>query len=720
MTLERRYDDTLIAGLAAAEKQVQQSYRPIIQVHKWFARRPGTLFRGLLLANFDDRPLGESYFEGHALEGVVLDPFVGGGTTAFEANRLGLSVVGYDTNPLSRWIVSRKLEPLDVDAYREAGEKIAATVESEIGHLYRTTCEECSEQAEVKFFLWAKTHHCPECSTANLILPGPLVAGRRMKRHTHDVLVCAACRSLNQFLPGQTPDACPDCDSSYEQSRIGRKGTCRGCGAQYLPTPTTQHKRSEPPTHELIALEYHCGACKKKEGRRGRFFKQPDVADFQRLEEARTRYLAIGESPFWPPDSIEAGDETNRLLRWGYSTWADLHNERQLLGLHLLASAISRAAPELRVALATTFSDLIRYQNLICRYDTAALKVLDVFSIHGFPVHRIQCEAALVGIPRVGSGAWRHWLMKYAAAKSYCEKPFETDRTGTRKQRIYTDGERIEAEFVSDPAQLNSKRAALLRTASLSEEPLPEASVDLVLTDPPYYDSVAYSELLDYLWAWLRRLIPDDPELAAFEHTRSAAEATGNKTAGRELEHYTEALSGVYRAGARALKPGQPFVFTFHDNDLDSYGAIAVALLDAGLVPMRTIGCPSEMRGSIHINGSDSSRVDTVFVLRKPPASLPKRRDSTELVSNQIAHLEAAGLHVSVGDKRCLTYGVLTEIAIHLLRNDWDSTVPTKERLERACAELHRLASKDHKAPTHYGTTPEAESSEVPVRAVVS
>lgn len=692
MSLERHYDDTLIDGLASAEKQVQQSYRPIIQVHKWFARRPGTLFRGLLLSHFEDQALDQSFFEGHDLEGVVLDPFIGGGTTAFEASRLGLSVIGYDTNPLSRWIVSRKLEPLDVTAYLMAGERIAAAVEDEVGHLYRTTCEECGEVAGVKFFVWAKTHECPNCGTKNLMLPGPLVAGRGMKRHTHDVLVCAACGSLNQFLPDQARKACPDCGVSYEESRVGRKGSCRGCGAEYTPAPTSKSRRSEPPRHTLIALEYHCAKCKKREGRQGRFFKQPDSDDFARVEEARTRYKAIGSSPFWPTNPIEAGDETNRLLRWGYRAWADLHNERQLLGLHLLATQIRAASPALRPALATTFSDLIRYQNLVCRYDTAALKVLDVFSIHGFPVHRIQCEAALIGIPRVGSGAWRHWLVKYAAAKNYCDRPFETLRANGRKRVVHTEGERIAATFVHDPGALaTTKRAALLRTASLNDE-LPEACVDLVLTDPPYHDSVAYSELLDYLWAWLRRLIPDDPALEAFEHTRSDAEATGNRTAGRELEHYAEALSGVYQAAARALKPGQPFVFTFHDNEIDSYGAIAVAVLDAGLVPIRTIGCPSEMRGSIHINATGSSRVDTVFVLRKPPASLPTERSSIDAVEEQAAHLAAAGLHVSAGDRRCLTFGVLTEAAVRRLRDKWTPSAPIIEKLEQACLELHRQA----------------------------
>ena len=50
MSFERRFDVSLVADMALREKQIQQNYRPIIGVPKWFARRPGTLFRGLLLA----------------------------------------------------------------------------------------------------------------------------------------------------------------------------------------------------------------------------------------------------------------------------------------------------------------------------------------------------------------------------------------------------------------------------------------------------------------------------------------------------------------------------------------------------------------------------------------------------------------------------------------------------------------------------------------------
>src|SRR6266508_6635032 len=109
--IEKDYDVSFVAAMALREKQIQQNFRPVIAVHKWFARRPGSLFRGLLLSEFDDRPLARSYFDGHEIEGIVLDPFMGGGTTLFEASRVGLSIVGYDTNPLSRWVCERELEP---------------------------------------------------------------------------------------------------------------------------------------------------------------------------------------------------------------------------------------------------------------------------------------------------------------------------------------------------------------------------------------------------------------------------------------------------------------------------------------------------------------------------------------------------------------------------------------------------------------------------------
>src|SRR5437870_3440994 len=110
LSIETNFDPAFAAALALREKQIQQNYRPLIGIHKWFARRPGTLFRNLLLSEFNgDEALAAAYWRAHELRGVIADPFMGGGTTVFEANRLGLSVVGSDINPMARWIVRQGL-----------------------------------------------------------------------------------------------------------------------------------------------------------------------------------------------------------------------------------------------------------------------------------------------------------------------------------------------------------------------------------------------------------------------------------------------------------------------------------------------------------------------------------------------------------------------------------------------------------------------------------
>jgi putative DNA methylase len=171
--IERNFDISFTAELALREKQIQQNYRPIIAVHKWFARRPGTLFRSLLLAEFREGLLRDNFFETNDLTGIrVADPFMGGGTPLLEANRLGCDIIGYDINPMAYWIVRQEIEHLDLSAYREATSKLVESLANQIGVLYRTKCLHCnSTEAHVKYFLWVKTHTCYQCG-GDRPLPG--------------------------------------------------------------------------------------------------------------------------------------------------------------------------------------------------------------------------------------------------------------------------------------------------------------------------------------------------------------------------------------------------------------------------------------------------------------------------------------------------------------------------------------------------------------------
>ena len=115
-------------------KQIQQNYRPIIGIHKWFARPPGTVFRSLLLAEYSSsEPLETSYWREHRLTGVIADPFMGGGTPIYEANRLGFSVLGTDSNPMAFWVVRQALGLLDIQEFASAAEEVASDIEDLVG-----------------------------------------------------------------------------------------------------------------------------------------------------------------------------------------------------------------------------------------------------------------------------------------------------------------------------------------------------------------------------------------------------------------------------------------------------------------------------------------------------------------------------------------------------------------------------------------------------------
>src|SRR6266498_5436270 len=102
------------------------------------------------------------------------------------------------------------------------------------------------------------------------------------------------------------------------------------------------------------------------------------------MTEAEQRYRRL-DPLFIPHDEIPTGDETGRLHRWGYVRYEQMFNARQLVGLEWSCEFITKVVNDrVRSALATNLSDLLRYQKMLCRYDTMALKSLDIFSVHGF------------------------------------------------------------------------------------------------------------------------------------------------------------------------------------------------------------------------------------------------------------------------------------------------------------------------------------------------
>ena len=690
MSIEGRFDVPLIAELALREKQIQQNYRPIIGVHKWFARRPGTLFRGLLLAEFGTDELVDAFFRSNELKGIrIADPFMGGGTPLIEANRVGCDVVGFDVNPMAAWIVREEIEALDLKAYEREASRLMAGLEERVGRYYRTRCPLYGDEGvPVKSFLWIKTVECEGCGARVDLFPGYVVA--KAVRHPRHVLVCGACGELNEVEDLKEAGACGTCGEALAVAGPAQGGSCDCPHCGYV--SKYAGNSGDPPEHRLFAIEYYNAA--RKQGHRGRFFKKPDAADLECVAEAEIEYGRLVPC-FVPEQRIPPGDETNRLLRWGYARYRELFNPRQLLGLELSCRAVAGVEEErLRRALATNLSDLLRYQNMLCRYDTMALKALDIFSVHGFPVGLVHCESNLLGIDNgsgvsVGSGGWSNIVRKYVKAKAYCERPYEVRRVGSRKERVEMESERIG----DGPGGL---REVSIRCASATRSDLAPNSLDAVLTDPPYFGNVQYAELMDFCYVWLRGLVGEEADGFGQGSTRSPDELTGNQTAARGIEEFTEGLAIVYGRMAVALKPGAPLAFTYHHNKVEAYAAVGVAVLDAGLACTATLPCPAEMGGSIHIHGTGSSVVDTVFVCRADVAraslAMFTNRDGLmEAVEVDSAALAAGGRKPTRGDLRCILLGHLTRFAIEELRLDWDCGRTTAEKLAAVTEVLGRF-----------------------------
>lgn len=682
--IEDHYDIPFVANLARREKQIQQNYRPVIAVHKWFARRPGTLFRALMLAEFSGLPLQEAFYQTGDLSGkTIADPFMGGGTPLLEANRMGAHIRGCDINPMAYWIVRQEMEYLNIDAYRNAACELRKTLEADLGHLYRTRCEICGDpRAHAKYFLWVKTTDCTHCGKPLDLFPGYLVA--EDVRHPQNVFVCAECGRLTETADRKKPGACSHCQIPLATEGPAKRSRCR---CPHCRGETRYPNGAEKPfQHRLFALEYHCPTCKSEH--KGRFFKAPDADDLVKAAETEARLAALTPQ-YIPDEAIPAGDETSRLHRWGYAHYRELFNSRQLVGLETSCRLIAAQKDErIRNALATNLSDLLRYQNMLCRYDTMALKSLDIFSVHGFPVGLVQCESNLLGIENggglpAGSGGWLNIIEKYAKAKTYCDAPFEVRHQGTAKnsrKEIVS----IHGEWIGDARNGGPKRILDIACADAARREWKPESLDGVFTDPPYFGNVQYAELMDFCYVWLRRLVGKGNPAFALPSTRHAQELTGNENMQRGLPHFTEGLSQVFSRMALALKPGAPFAFTYHHNDITAYFPIAAAMLDAGLFCTKVLPCPAEMGASIHIKGTASSTVDSIFVCRRrKDRALPEVDDIAGALAKDMWALRAGGLAPTLGDACCVTYGHIIRQAVNALAEGWQAGHSAKYKLER-------------------------------------
>lgn len=157
---------------------------------------------------------------------------------------------------------------------------------------------------------------------------------------------------------------------------------------------------------------------------------------------------------------------------------------------------------------------------------------------------------------------------------------------------------------------------------SATRLPWPDNYFDAVITDPPYYDNVPYSDLADFFYVWLKRTVGDlYPELFATPLTPKSEEmvADASKAGGMEQakRRFEEKLTQAFREIHRVLKPDGIAVIVFAHKTTEAWETVISALLEAGLYMTASWPIHTEMQARLRAQESAALASSIYMVCRK-------------------------------------------------------------------------------------------------------
>lgn len=593
--------------------------KPVYRMHKWWARRLGSVFRTITLATFtahdeSDMSLWQRFCNGANLRGkIVLDPFMGGGTTIVEALRLGCKVIGIDINPVAWFVTKQEVEPVSLVALDSAFERLTKTAGRFIEQYYQTRCPH-GHQADVMYFFWVKVAECAECGARIRLFPNYELS----RRDSINVCFCPHCLQVIETAKYSPKTECPDCGEIFDPRKgVSSRGFfhCPECGARQRILDAVECKGTKL-DEELHALEGYCSTC-------GRFFKRVDDFDMALWEKAKAEFNRRKDNLLIPGQAIPTeGRSDPRPVNHGYRFFWQMFNERQLLCLSTLLEEILKLPDQnIRELMLTAFSDCLDTNTMFCKYEIRWHKISVLFGLHAYhPIER-PTENNVWGT-EYGRGTFTRCFEKVRRAKEYCQKPYERliDIRGKRFSK-HTGDERIEGHGVDTFEELLCKDRADLLRCDTSEDLsfIPDKSVDAVITDPPYFESVQYSELADFFYVWLRLALKDEYPWFAPELSSRPNEIVQNDKLGKTVEFFGQGLQRIFEECHRVLKDDGVMVFTFHHNKTWAWETVAQVLLDAGFYISASPIVRSEGKSGFH-SSEGNIRYDGVLVCRKQPS----------------------------------------------------------------------------------------------------
>lgn len=589
------------------------------------------------------------------------DPFAGGGAIPLEAQRLGLESFASDLNPVAVTINKAMIEipprfagrapvaPLTkgekqaklVDDWtgakglaedvRRYGAWMRDEAQKRIGHLYpkiEITAAMATERPDlaplvgqkltVIAWLWARTVRSPNpaYSHAEVPLASNFVLSSKAGKEAYVAPVVDGDRFDFAVRVGTPPVAAEE----------GTKAPGRGANFRCLLS-------GAPISGDYIKAEGQAGRMGARlmaivaEGVRGRIYLSPTV---------QHELAAQGAKSEWRP----SGDVPSRMtggtcVPYGLREWGDLFTPRQLTALttfgDLVQEAIELCAKDARAA------GMISNEVGLEAGGTGAKAYAEAVGVYlAFAIDRLAMTGNnLVRWNGVGEKAQHSFgRQAFPMLWDFAEPNFLADATGSLSAGIF---------YSYDPLPLMpTDTAGIAKQLDAQSQTLSSGKV--ISTDPPYYNNIAYADLSDFFYVWLRKSLRSIfPDLYATLAVPKAEElvATPYRHGGKvEAENFfLNGMTAAMHNLAEQAHPGYPVTiyYAFKQSETkDEAGTSSTgwetflqAVLDAGFSITGTWPVRTEMRTRQVAMDSNALASSIVLVCRKrlADASTVSRRE---------------------------------------------------------------------------------------------
>lgn len=541
---------------------------------------------------------------GHEAEDrpMVLDPFAGGGAIPLEAVRVGANAFASDLNPLPILLNRIVLEMLPrfglrlVDETRKWGDWVRSEVETELNAFYPPA----SANEQPIAYIWSRVVRCegPGCGAEV-----PLIKSLWLGKKPHNAW------ALKVTPSKQAKSVVVDVVRGVKAADVGLGTSRRGaavCPCCSYTTPATSVRTQLSKLHGGASHSRLLCVVTKVAGEKGRIYRLPTAVDLDAVDRAKERLQEVLESSGDLPFSVlpeeplpPQGTLGFRVQLYGIKRWRDLFHPRQLLML----SRLSEKVREVRDHIARAGGDV----DLADAVQTLLALNVDKMADYSSSLASWSSPASQETVR--GTFSRQALAMVWDFAEAY---PFASSSGGWSHN----------LEFLLSPLAAESAVTRVgtghAERASATEHPLPDDSVDAVITDPPYYDAIPYADLSDFFIVWLKRSLYSSSLSREFASlSNKDQECVVDTAKGHDKKYFENTMRRAMEEARRVVKPTGIGVVVFAHKTTGGWEAQLQAMIDAGWVITASWPIDTEREGRVRANSS-AALASSVHLVCRP------------------------------------------------------------------------------------------------------